>query len=236
MSRKNALEALQEQKLKELIATVNMIPPDLTLLDFSDALLWVESESPEGTDFDRYTKALNACLDGWKEEDRTPRSFREYVWGLPDSQWRDAVSVLNEAVARYINFLTALRKLYGVANINRLRPGKLKEFKKFLDSLGGGTRTEIDDGGRLRFVKDWFGEAAEGIDPTLIRHCKNCEYVFFATRKDQSCCTTRCANLSRQHNKRYDTEEKREAYKLNRHEREKNINRSPKNSNSNNGL
>jgi hypothetical protein len=145
-------------------------------MSFNDALLLAESQSTEKVGLDRARKALNLCLDGLREEDRPPKGFRDYIMGLPDSQY--AISSLQDAISRYVNFREARLKLCGVAKINKLRRGRLREFERFLESLGAGTRTEIDEQGRIRFIKDWFGEAAEGEEAARIRECGVCQQVF----------------------------------------------------------
>lgn len=170
-------------------------------MSFKDALLLAESQSTETVGLERARRALNLCLDGLSGEDRPPNSFRDYILGLPDSKYLDAISALQDAVSRYENFREARLKLCGVAKINNLSPG-LREFERFLESLGAGTRTEIDEQGRVRFVKDWFGEAAEGEEAARIRECGVCQHVFWAGRIDQSCCKPRCADILRKRNKR----------------------------------
>ena len=189
-------------KLGSLLDRVNMLPPRLSLMSFNDALLLAESQSAEAVGLDRARKALNLCLDGLREEDRPPKKFRDYILGLPDSQYLDAISSLQDAISRYVNFREARLKLCGVANINKLSPGRLREFERFLESLAAGTRTEIDEQGRIHFIKDWFGEAAEGEETARIRECGVCQYVFWAGRIDQSCCKPHCADIFRKRNKR----------------------------------
>lgn len=190
------------QRLGSLLDHINMLPPGLTLMSFNDALLMAESQSSETIGIDKAKLALNFCLSGLSDEERPPECFRDYVLGLPDSMYLDPMSALYEAVKRYVSFRTARLKLCGMARLNRLRPGRISEFEAFLDSLGAGTRTEIDQEGRIRFVKDWFGEVAEGEEAARIRECAVCERVFWAGRIDQSCCNPRCADILRKRNKR----------------------------------
>src|SRR5690242_15313503 len=105
-------------RLGSLIDQVNMLPPELPLMSFNDALLLAESQSTETVGFDRAEKALNLCLDGLRTEDLPAKKFRDYILGLPDSQYLDAVSSLQDAISRYMNFREARLKLCGVANIN----------------------------------------------------------------------------------------------------------------------
>jgi hypothetical protein len=129
-------------------------------------------------------------------------AFVTTSWGLPDSQYLDAISSLQDAISRYVNFREARLKLSGVAHINKLSRGGFRKFERFLESLGAGTRTEIDEQGRIRFIKDWFAEAAEGEEAARIRECGVCQQVFWAGRKDQLCCKPRCADILRKRNKR----------------------------------
>jgi hypothetical protein len=108
-----------------------------------------------------------------------------------------------------------------VAKINKLRRGRLREFERFLESLGAGTRTEIDEQGRIRFIKDWFGEAAEGEEAARIRECGVCQQVFWAGRIDQLCCKPRCADILRKRNKRTRDAVKRLEDKVQRVENER---------------
>jgi hypothetical protein len=207
-------------KLGALLEEVNMLPPGLPLMSFKDALLLAESQSTETVGLERARRALDLCLDGLSEEDRPPNSFRDYILGLPDSKFLDAISALQDAVSRYENFREARLKLCGVAKINNLSPG-LREFERFLESLGAGTRTEIDEQGRVRFIKDWFGEAAEGEEAARIRECRVCQQVFWAGRIDQSCCKPRCADILRKRNKRKRDAEQRLEDKVQRVENER---------------
>jgi hypothetical protein len=198
-----------------------MLPPELPLISFRDALLMVESQSTQTVDFDRTRKALNLCLSGLREEDRPPDSFRDYILGPSDSRYRDAISALQDAVNRYVTFRAARLKLCGLAHINKLGRGRLREFERFLESLGSVTQTEIDEQGRVLFVKDWFGEATDGQEAARIRECGVCRHVFWAGRKDQSCCKPSCARIFRKRNKRKRDAEKKSEDKTRRWENEK---------------
>jgi hypothetical protein len=197
------------QKLRALIGKINILPPEVPLMSFSDALLLAESESGETTSFGKAKIALSLCLNGLAEEDCPTQVLRDYIIGLPDSKHLDPISALDHAVSRYVNFREARLKLCGVANVNRLRLGKLGDFENFLESLGAGTRTHIDEEGRVRFIKDWFGEAVDGAEAARIRQCGVCRRVFWAGRKDQSGCNPRHADILRKRKKRErDSEQK----------------------------
>jgi predicted nucleic acid-binding Zn ribbon protein len=189
-------------ELGSLIKLVRILPPGVPLISFEDALLFVESESKEAAGIEKASKALNICLDGLGEEDGVAPRFREYVLELPDACYLDKISALQSAIDRYVSFREARLKLCGVAHINRLRPKRLKEFERFLESLGAGTRTEIDELGKVRFKKDWFGEAIEGVEAERVRECPICGVVFWAGRIDQWCCNSRCASMLRKKKKR----------------------------------
>lgn len=198
-------------ELGSLIELARILPPSLSLLSFDDARLLVESESKEATGIGKASEALKICLNGLGEEDQLPADFRHYILGLPDACYLDQISALQNAIDRYVNFREARLKLCGVAHINKLRPRKLKEFEPFLESLSADTRTEIDEEGKVRFKKDWFGEAIEGVEAERVRECAICDVVFWAGRIDQWCCNPRCASLLRKKRKRErDAGQKRE--------------------------
>lgn len=63
----------------------------------------------------------------------------------------------------------------------------------------------IKNDGAVNISLDSFAEAINGIDAARIRECNDCQRIFWAKWKDQSCCSKECANRYhvRQHREKY---------------------------------
>jgi predicted nucleic acid-binding Zn ribbon protein len=55
----------------------------------------------------------------------------------------------------------------------------------------------IDDGGFFRVRVDEFLEAIDGVEASRVRSCEVCGIIFWAGRRDQLCCSTKCARVLR---------------------------------------
>jgi hypothetical protein len=212
MPRKSVPEALQEKGLDDLLTIINMLPPDSSLLEFKDALLLIDQESPN--DPQRREKALQTCLSGLSGHTPLPESFCTYVMG--GFCWGESI---NEAIMRYLIFWAAHQKIYELALINE-RGFSDRQFEQFAKNFGRNTWPELDEDHKLRYRSDLFVEATSGIDPRLIRSCKVCQVIFFARRKDQKCCNSDHANQFRVQRWRQKSPDEKLQYNIRRVEKE----------------
>jgi hypothetical protein len=123
------------------------------------------------------------------------RRFRKVAWVVSCLQQED------EARALLLTFVGIARILDALA-ANNQKP----QPKAFADYLGGllptpAIRIELDNNKRAHVVtrlhpnvaqlRERFLEALDDLDTSLIRRCKHpkCRILFWARRKDQSCCT-----------------------------------------------
>lgn len=87
-------------------------------------------------------------------------------------------------------------------------------------TLSGEIYLELNEQGRLVVSEGRFIKAINGVEIWRIRECEMCEYIFWANRRDQVCCTKQCANAFRVRRHRQKYAQDPVSYKLRRYERE----------------
>jgi hypothetical protein len=111
--------------------------------------------------------------------------------------------------------------LHDIAYLNE--SGQRTSSARALGYAGGDTNLLIDDRGFVRHLRSLFWEAIQedDVEANRIRACKVCRVVFWAGRRNQKCCSTRCTNVYHVHNFRYKKPEEKAAYVHRRIQRER---------------
>ena len=166
--------------IQRLIDLANSVPPDVRLPELSgegvDVLELVSSESFA--------------------------SFRQLTGGVEPDQFLErligpgAPKTYNRVIANYLLLRDARALLTTIASIPEVKPrAKARWLLPHLQILS--VRAQTDEHGRLEFSLHPFLTALRGIKALQIRRCPICMRFFWAARKDQPCCSTRCASARR---------------------------------------
>ena len=206
--------------LARLIEIVNKIPPDIELPaldlskpDYSHYEKWVE---------ERY-RQLEANLDKAKDQEQEHFSesdiplidvFRAFI-RAPQGQSRMTIRQKIDAIENYNNFVNSRENLRLIA-----RSRELIGRHNWNLSIKGGTTASLDKQGTIQVEMDSFSNAINQTDAARIRECLNCRYIFWAGKRNQNCCSDRCANNNRVRKWR---EKYPDKYKLQRNERAEQI-------------
>lgn len=234
VSEKRIKEIKVEQKRRELerlINLANLLPPTQVAADLDEILGRDESRfysSEEGFSFEleKY-KLLLVYLE------RFPPHFREYVLEdskkslaqiktdklSQDSNIKHFVKIYG-ALGRYDEFRKVREKLRGLIRITHEPSGLKRHALQFFHRISIHASLTVADDGTVKINLDSFADAINGVDATRIRECGDCQRVFWAKRKDQSCCSKDCANRFhvRRHREKYASDPI--AHKLHRFDRE----------------
>ena len=68
----------------------------------------------------------------------------------------------------------------------------------FHDSIDARAYLSIGKDRRVTVAMSSFARAVEGIEIDYLRYCETCGNIFYAGRKNQQCCTVKCAKAQRQ--------------------------------------
>ena len=68
----------------------------------------------------------------------------------------------------------------------------------FHDSIDARAYLSISQDRRVRVEMSSFARAVAGIEIDYLRNCQTCGNIFYAGRKNQQCCTVKCAKAQRQ--------------------------------------
>lgn len=213
-------------KLAELIALVNIVPPDFDLPDMSHvmddhpltaggrillALGELKKSLPSlfwicvmlGKE-----KALEIILDKPREpsaEDDVDSEDDSYFGSDCDEEdendsGRDSAYL---AFYRYRELRDCREKLRCLARIaSKWKPEQSAYFDFHIDRKDRETLTTSNqlsiDSNRLVYIKkNYFEAAVNGVDATRIRECEVCKCIFWAGRKTQKGCSARCGDVIR---------------------------------------
>lgn len=99
---------------------------------------------------------------------------------------------------RYVRLVAAHAAIRRIAESDRTSRGSVvfQKAERLWPVLLPSTAT-VDDEGRLRFANDDMREALEGVKVHRIKCCPVCGSFFWAFRRDQPCCSRKCANCRR---------------------------------------
>lgn len=206
----------RKKRLQEFIELANLLPATHPAGDL-DELLGRDKEGPHTSEHEfllwiEKFKLLLVYLE------RFPAHFREYV--LEDSKESLAqinmadptddaslkhVTKIYGALCRYDDFRKVREKLRKLVRIAQTAPEQKGFGFYFLNRVDVHASLRVDKDGTVKISFDPFAEAIEGVDATRIRECNDCRRIFWATRKDQSCCSKDCANRYhvRRHREKY---------------------------------
>lgn len=203
----------KKRRLHELIELSNLLPPTHTAANL-DEIIGQDKEDAHSSRHE-FSVWLNKYKLLLVYLEKFPSHFREYV--LEDSQERLAqidmsnltgegnithFSKIYGALSRYDEFREVrdkFRKLIRIAHASSERQGLAHWF--FMDRVSVHASLRVDKDGIVEISLDSFAETISGVDATRIRECNDCQRIFWAKRKDQSCCSKDCAN--RYHVRRY---------------------------------
>jgi hypothetical protein len=68
----------------------------------------------------------------------------------------------------------------------------------FHESINAGAYLSISKDRRVKVEMSCFARAVEGAEIDYLRYCETCRNIFYAGRKNQQCCTVKCAKAQRQ--------------------------------------
>lgn len=99
---------------------------------------------------------------------------------------------------RYVRLVAAHAAIERIAELGRIPRGPVvfQQAERVWPLFFPVTAT-VDNEGRLRFANDDIREALEGVEIHRIKCCPVCGRFFWAFRRDQPCCSVKCANSRR---------------------------------------
>lgn len=158
------------EKLKELIALVNLLPSDIrTALQIFLAY--------KTTDLQDW---INEYL---KDIERLPKQLQEFI-GPVQIETRTTVS------SRYNLLLNAKELLRAIAE-GQINNNLALPITEALATLA------TDKKGKIVFIRTPLAEILEGVEAARIRLCPICDNVYWAGRIDQPTCSKRCGQTLR---------------------------------------
>jgi hypothetical protein len=125
--------------------------------------------------------------------------FRVFMRGLDvqDPGLRDPESIAGH-YAPVFQRCRSLKEIRGVLyTIARFNHSKLREQIPIGGLIENSVSAHLDEDGRIRIEHSPLLRALDGIDVARIRECSIDHKIFWASRVDQTCCTTRCAKVRR---------------------------------------
>ncbi len=188
----------RKSKIEELIDLANLIPPDCEPPAIEEELREIskdfEAEGSTGSSdtwLQRVNEVLRVALTG------LPREFRRYVLQSDSEAPINRVDELEDAIENYRFFCKMRHKLRAIAQLAKMEPYRRRLFVPVIPLEVTG-RIDWDREGRVQILDDALGQALrENVNVNQIRECAHCNRIFWAKRKDQSCCTPNCAAARR---------------------------------------
>jgi len=163
------------EKLDWVIRLVNSLPPNppkVTLITEQ-----MDTLSPDLKDYldSEYDEAMEEN-DGYGGEER-----------------------VQSAYAMVLDMNRAIRELMREATEDRARPGDPVDITiNFYEPIDAGAYLEITKERTVRVRMSPFANAIKGAEIDYLRYCETCGKIFYAGRKNQPCCTPKCAKAQRQ--------------------------------------
>lgn len=229
--RKKLMLKFKEERLHSFIELANLLPTDYAVADLNE-IIGRDDDTPDSNEdvFAFWIKKYKLLLIYLE---KFPTHFKEYV--LEDSENNLAqinmsnlhsdensnhISKIYGALCRYDDFRDVREKLVKLFRVTQTSSGRHWASFLLLSRIPVHASFSIGKDGIAKVSLDSFAETINGVDVTRIRECKDCQRIFWAKRKDQSCCSTDCANRHhvRQHREKYAKDPI--AYKLQRLSRE----------------
>lgn len=163
-------------ELDWVIRLVNSLPPDPPQVSLLTEQ--INTLSPE----------LKAYLDS---------EYDEAIADEGDSY--NAYQRIHAAYAMVLNMNRALRELMREATEDRGIPGDPDDITIcFYERIDAGAYLEITKERTVSVRMSPFANAIKGAEIDYIRYCETCGKIFYAGRKNQPCCSVKCAKAQRQ--------------------------------------
>ncbi|HEY0080672.1 MAG TPA: hypothetical protein VGB73_18855 [Pyrinomonadaceae bacterium] len=223
----------RKERLDGFIELANLLPPNYVVADL-DEIIGRDEEGFDSSEeqFLHWIKKYKVLLIYLE---KFPSNFKEYVLensqdyltqinmnSLTDNENIKHVSEIHGALRRYDEFRDIREKLRRLIRITQFPSDKYGFALMFLNRISVYASLWVGKDGIAKVNLDTFAETINGVEVTRIRACNDCQRIFWAKRKDQSCCSKDCANRYhvRQHREKYASDPI--AYKLRRLDRKEN--------------
>jgi len=162
-------------ELDWVIRLVNSLPPNPPQV--SSILEQMDTLSPD----------LKAYLDS------------EYDEAMEENDGYGGKERLQSAYAMVLDMNRAIRELIREATEDRGKPEDPNDITiYFYEPIDAGAYLEITNERTVRVRMSPFANAIKGAEIDYIRYCETCGNIFYAGRKNQQCCTPKCAKAQRQ--------------------------------------
>jgi hypothetical protein len=218
------------RRLNEFIELANLVPPTHQLKDLDEFIKGGREQRDSEDEYSLWIRKYKFLLMYLED---FPQEFREYVIGdsigsleqinlnnLADGKNTKHFTEIYGALSRYDQVREARDKLRTLIRLSK-GPGGRSFFSFYImNRINVYAYLDISKDGTVEISYDSFAETIEGLNATRIRECKDCQRIFWAKRKDQSCCSRDCANRYhvRQHREKYASDPI--AHKMSRLDRE----------------
>jgi hypothetical protein len=165
----------------------------------SDELEWViqlvNSLPPDPPQVSLLTKKINTFSPDLKAY--LDSEYDEAMADGGDSY--DAGQRMHAAYLMVLDMSNALRELMREATEATTIPEDPDDITiNFYERIDAGAYLEITNERTVRVRMSPLAQAVQGIEIDYLRYCKTCGKIFFAGRKNQQCCTVKCAKAQRQ--------------------------------------
>lgn len=165
----------------------------------SDELKWVirlvNSLPPNPPQVSSLTKQINTL----------PPELKAYLDSEYDEEMADegdsyhAYQRMHAAYSMVLDMNRAIRELMREATEDRSMPEDPDEITiYFYERIDAGAYLEITRERTVSVRMSPFANAIKGVEIDYIRYCATCRNIFYAGRKNQHCCTVKCAKTQRQ--------------------------------------
>jgi hypothetical protein len=125
-----------------------------------------------------------------------------------DSEYEEAMEAhdgyggeenVQSAYAMVLNMNRAIRELMREATEATTIPEDPDDITiNFYERIDAGAYLEITSERTVNVKASPLAQAVQGIEIDYLRYCETCRKIFFAGRKNQQCCTVKCAKAQRQ--------------------------------------
>jgi hypothetical protein len=128
-----------------------------------------------------------------------PRELNEYLMNEYDAQFAESESdthswdYMEWQYTEIVEDRDALRQLMREAH-----EVSDEETIYFHESIDARAYISISTDRRVKVEKSSFARAIEGAEIDYLRYCETCRKIFYAGRKNQQCCSVKCAKAQRQ--------------------------------------
>jgi hypothetical protein len=157
-------------ELEEIIRVVNLLPENPPPLPLTTE------------DANSLPPALSEYLNELYEAEYEHSEDYTHSWDYMEWQYREIVEA-REALQQLMREATEVTD---------------EQTIYFHDSIDARAYLSISKDRRVRVEISSFARAVAGIEIDYLRNCQTCANIFYAGRKNQQCCTVKCAKAQRQ--------------------------------------